>query len=200
MTVALWIIQSLLAALFLFAGAVKLVLPAEDLTGPIAMPILFLRFIGALEVLGALGLILPGLLRIRTGLTPLAALGLVIIMVGATVTTIVGGAILPSLISLAAGLLSAFVAYARWNQISREPQHTRRTYIAQISPHRRHCPNMNRRSPIRHFSNSAVPSVLAEAMSCRGGRLCCELSSNPPCVAHRCNLPQPDSANSLLSR
>ena len=70
MTVALWIIQSLLAALFLFAGAVKLVLPAEDLTGPIAFPILFLRFIGALEVLGALGLILPGLLRIRTGLTP----------------------------------------------------------------------------------------------------------------------------------
>ena len=102
MTVALWIIQSLLAALFLFAGAVKLVLPAEDLTGPIAMPILFLRFIGALEVLGALGLILPGLLRIRTGLTPLAALGLVIIMAGATVTTIVGGAILPSLISLVA--------------------------------------------------------------------------------------------------
>ena len=123
MTVALWIIQSLLAALFLFAGAVKLVLPAEDLTGPIAMPILFLRFIGALEVLGALGLILPGLLRIRTGLTPLAALGLVIIMAGATVTTIVGGAILPSLISLAAGLLSAFVAYERWNQISRVPQH-----------------------------------------------------------------------------
>ena len=124
MTVALWIIQSLLAALFLFAGAVKLVLPGEDLTGPIAFPILFLRFIGALEVLGALGLILPGLLRIRTGLTPLAALGLVIIMAGATVTTIVGGAILPSLISLAAGLLSAFVAYARWNQISREPLHT----------------------------------------------------------------------------
>src|SRR6188474_524547 len=107
MTVALWIIQSLLAALFLFAGAVK-VLPAEDLTGPIAFPILFLRLIGALEMLGALGLILPGLLRIRTGLTPLAALGLVIIMAGATVTTIVGGAILPSLISLAAGLLSAF--------------------------------------------------------------------------------------------
>jgi len=70
MTVALWIIQSLLAALFLFAGAVKLVLPAEDLTGPIAFPILFLRFIGALEVLGGLGLILPGVLRIRTGLTP----------------------------------------------------------------------------------------------------------------------------------
>ena len=124
MTVALWIIQSLLAGLFLFAGAVKLVLPAEDLTGPIAMPILFLRLIGALEVLGALGLILPGLLRIRTGLTPLAALGLVIIMAGATVTTIVGGAILPSLITLAAGLLSAFVAYARWNQISREPLRT----------------------------------------------------------------------------
>jgi hypothetical protein len=66
------------------------------------------------EVLGALGLILPGLLRIRPGLTPLAATGLVIIMIGATVITLLGGETAAALISLVVGLLAAFVAYGRW--------------------------------------------------------------------------------------
>jgi hypothetical protein len=77
MTYALWVVQGLLALLFLWAGGIKLVLPLEELTGPVPIPGLFLRFIGVAEVLGALGLILPGLLRIRPGLTPLAATGLV---------------------------------------------------------------------------------------------------------------------------
>src|SRR5881397_4328576 len=85
---ALWIVQALLAAVFLFAGGAKLVLPLDKLTGPVAVPGWFLRFIGVCEVLGAIGLILPGLLRIRPGLTPLAAAGLVIIMIGATVLTL----------------------------------------------------------------------------------------------------------------
>jgi hypothetical protein len=66
------------------------------------------------EVLGAIGLILPGLLRIRPGLTPLAAAGLVIIMIGATVLTLAGGVVTLALIPLVVGLLSAFVAYGRW--------------------------------------------------------------------------------------
>src|SRR5499433_2613463 len=98
MNVLLWIIQILLGALFLFAGVMKLVLPLEKLTGPMAVPGLFLRFIGLCETLGGLGLILPGLLRIRPGLTPLAAAGLVITMVGATVITLVAGEIVPALI------------------------------------------------------------------------------------------------------
>ena len=57
----------------------KLVLPPEKLTGPVAIPILFLRFIGVCELLGGLGLILPSVLRIRPGLTPLAAAGRTII-------------------------------------------------------------------------------------------------------------------------
>src|SRR5437867_10045785 len=73
MNAALWIVQGLLAAVFLFAGGTKLVLPLDQLTGPVALPGLLLRFIGVCEVLGALGLILPGVLRIRPGLTPLAA-------------------------------------------------------------------------------------------------------------------------------
>jgi hypothetical protein len=114
MTYALWIVQGLLAALFLFAGGMKLVLPLEKLTGPVSLPGPFLRFIGVAEVLGAIGLILPGLLRIRTSLTPLAAAGLVIIMIGATVIGLVAGDVAMALIPLVVGLLSAFVAYGRW--------------------------------------------------------------------------------------
>jgi len=114
MTYPLWIVQGLLALLFLWAGGIKLVLPLEALAGPVPLPGLFVRFIGVAEVLGAIGLILPGLLRIRPGLTSLAAAGLVIIMIGATVVTLVGGIIPAALISLVVGLLAAFVAYGRW--------------------------------------------------------------------------------------
>jgi uncharacterized membrane protein YphA (DoxX/SURF4 family) len=114
MNVALWIIQVLLAALFLFAGGMKLVLPLDKLTGPMAIPGWFLRFIGVVEVLGAIGLILPALLRIRPGLTPLAAAGLVIIMIGATVIGLSTGDVMMVLIPLLICLLAAFVAYGRW--------------------------------------------------------------------------------------
>ena len=114
MNYALWIVQGLLALLFLFAGGIKLVLPLDKLTGPMPLPGLFLRLIGVAEVLGAIGLILPGLLRIRQGLTPLAAAGLVIIMIGATVMTLTGGGVVAALVPLVVGLLSAFVAYSRW--------------------------------------------------------------------------------------
>ena len=118
MTYVLWIVQGLLALLFLFTGGIKLVLPLEVLTEGTPLPGLFVRFLGVAEVLGAIGLILPGLLGIRPRLTPLAACGLVIIMIGATVLTLAGvvpgGGVAPVLIPLVVGLLSAFVAYGRW--------------------------------------------------------------------------------------
>ena len=114
MNLALWIVQGLLAALFLFAGGAKLVLPLDQMVGPVALPGWFLRFLGVAEVLGALGLVLPGLLRIRPGLTPLAAAGLVIIMIGATVVTLVGGMVAVALMDLVVAFLAAFVAYGRW--------------------------------------------------------------------------------------
>src|SRR6266699_4038992 len=93
-TYTLWTVQGLLALLFLFTGGMKLVLPLAELTKQMPLPGLFVRFIGVAEVLGAIGLILPGLLRIRRDLTPLAAAGLVIIMVGATVVTLmIGGGV-----------------------------------------------------------------------------------------------------------
>ncbi|MEK6711194.1 MAG: DoxX family protein [Nitrospinota bacterium] len=114
MTYALWIVQGMLALLFLWAGGIKLVLPLEKLAGPVPLPGPFVRFIGVAEVLGAIGLILPGLLRIRPGLTPLAAAGLVIIMIGATALTLAAGDAGTALFSLVVGLLAAFVAYGRW--------------------------------------------------------------------------------------
>jgi hypothetical protein len=118
MTYVLWTIQGLLALVFLFTGGIKLVLPLEDMTQQFPLPGAFVRFLGVAEVLGAIGLILPGLLRIRPGLTPLAACGLVIIMIGATVLTLAGvvpgGGVGPALIPLVLGLFSAFVAYGRW--------------------------------------------------------------------------------------
>jgi uncharacterized membrane protein YphA (DoxX/SURF4 family) len=114
MTYVLWTIQGLLALLFLFAGVTKLVLPIEAMTKQMAMPGPFLRFIGVAETLGGLGLVLPGLLRIRQGLTPLAAAGLLIIMIGATVVTLKSGTVAQAILPLVVGLLLAFVAYGRW--------------------------------------------------------------------------------------
>jgi hypothetical protein len=135
MTYALWIVQVLLALLFLFAGGTKLVLPLDVLAASgspnqIALPGLFVRFIGVVEVLGALGLILPGLLRIRPGLVPLAAAGLFIIMIGATALTFMADGIATAIIPLVVGLLAAFVAYGRWRL---SPHPARREMIAKRS-------------------------------------------------------------------
>src|SRR5688500_4354362 len=114
MNVALWIAQVLLAVIFLFAGGMKLVMPVEELTAQMPLPGLMVRFIGVVGVLGGLGVILPWLTGIRPGLTPLAAAGLVIIMIGATVVTVMLVNIAMALIPLVVGLLAAFVAYGRW--------------------------------------------------------------------------------------
>jgi uncharacterized membrane protein YphA (DoxX/SURF4 family) len=112
----LWTIQILLAVMFLFAGVSKFVMPVDQMIQGMPAPIAsggFIHFIGVCEVLGALGLVLPGLLRIKPGLTPLAASGLVIIMIGATLVSIPQGAV-EVVIPLVTGILAAFVAYGRW--------------------------------------------------------------------------------------
>ena len=102
------------------AGGSKLIMPIEQMaemarqSGQTPLPGFLLRFIGAVELLGGLGLILPSLLRIRPGLTPLAAAGLVIVMIGAVVITVASGTIAPALFPLIVGFLLAFVAYGRW--------------------------------------------------------------------------------------
>jgi hypothetical protein len=112
--ILLWSIQGLLAALFIFAGGVKLVLPIEAMQqGPVALPGPFLRFVGVAEVCGAIGLILPWALRIRPRLTPLAACGLIVIMIGATVVTAAGGQLPAALIPFTVGVLLSVIAYQR---------------------------------------------------------------------------------------
>ena len=122
MNIVLWIIQVLLALLFLFAGGMKLVISPEVLQSmgspnQIVLPGLFVRFMGVCEVLGGLGLILPGLLRIRPGLTPLAAAGLVIIMIGATVLSFAADGMAAAIVPFVTGILAAFVAYGRWRLV-----------------------------------------------------------------------------------
>jgi len=125
----LWIVQGLLAIIFLFSGGSKLMMSAAQMTeqtnavGGVQLPIAFIRFIGVCELLGGIGVVVPWLTGIRPGLTPLAAAGLVVIMLGATVlnltTTIPAIAILTAIL----GLLAAYVAYGR----SRKAQSPSRT-------------------------------------------------------------------------
>lgn len=115
MNIMLWIVQVLLAVIFMFAGGTKFVMSVEQMNAqaPIPLPGLFLHFIGACEVLGAIGLIVPWATGIKPYLTPLSAIGLAIIMTGATALTIAGGQAAMAAIPLIVGLLAAFVAYGR---------------------------------------------------------------------------------------
>ena len=109
----LWAAQGVLAALFLFAGGMKLVMPIAALTQQSPLPGWLLRLVGVLEVLGALGLVLPGALRTRTELTPLAAAGLAVLMVGATGATLASPQAASAPIPVAVGVVALVVAYCR---------------------------------------------------------------------------------------
>ncbi len=97
--VVLWILQVPLAGLFLFAGVAKLGMPSDELARQTGLPALFMQFVSVAEVAGGLGLLLPGLVRIHRELTPIAASGLILIMVGAVVVSAlrvsVGAAAMP---------------------------------------------------------------------------------------------------------
>ncbi len=111
----LWIVQGVLAAMFLLAGGAKLLMSADQMTapGPVQLPVAFVRFIGVCEVLGAIGMIAPGITGIKPGLTALGAAGLVVIMIGATVVNLVSGMPGFAILTAVLGGLSAFVAYGR---------------------------------------------------------------------------------------
>ncbi len=91
MNIALWIAQILLAATFLTSGAVKISQPKKRLiatgqTGVAPFPVPIIRIVAACELLAVPGLILPRLADVAPVLTPLAAVGLAIFMVGAAIS------------------------------------------------------------------------------------------------------------------
>ena len=119
----LWILQILLALIFLFAGFGKLLMPMQALEEQAHMSGVFLKAISVAEILGALGLVLPGLFKIRQGLTPLAASGLLIIMIGATVVMLRTPSQAPlAFVPAITGILAAFVAYGRWRLVPRQTE------------------------------------------------------------------------------
>jgi hypothetical protein len=119
--IALWVVQALVAALFLFAGTMKFVMPVELMTKGTTFTGGFMHFIGACEMLGGLGLLLPGITGRYRVLTSFAAAGLLIIMVGAVTSTVTTlgptQAILPAVI----GILCAVIAYGRRGDGTAQP-------------------------------------------------------------------------------
>lgn len=116
MNILLWIIQVLLGLLFIFSGSMKFVMSVQQMNegAAVVLPGIFLHFIGVCEFLGGIGLILPALLRIKPGLTPLAAAGLAIITAGATVITLMGPMKAMAAVPFATCVLCILVAYGRW--------------------------------------------------------------------------------------
>ena len=116
MNILLWILQVLLGLLFIFSGVMKFIMSVAEMNeqAPVHFPGIFLHFIGLCEILGGIGLILPGALRIRPSLTPLAAVGLAIITAGATVITLMGPMKSMVVVPLVTCLLCIFVAWGRW--------------------------------------------------------------------------------------
>jgi uncharacterized membrane protein YphA (DoxX/SURF4 family) len=91
MEIALWLVQGLLAAVFLGSGIAKSTMSKERMiatgqTGVAPFPLPVIRLTAAAEVLAAIGLVLPGLVGIGEVLTPLAAVGLMVVMVGAALS------------------------------------------------------------------------------------------------------------------
>jgi putative oxidoreductase len=123
MNIALWLVQALLALVFLMAGGMKLFLPIDQLVANGmdsigTTPIWLIRFIGLSEFAGALGLILPAALRIQPRLTPIAAGALAFVMVLAVGTHVMLGEMDKLAAPIVIGLLSAFVA---WGRSSKQP-------------------------------------------------------------------------------
>ena len=115
MNILLWIVQILLALVFLMSGASKFLMPYADMVkdSPVKFPYAFFLFIGVCEILGAVGLVVPWLMKKKPGLTPLAAALLVIIMIGAVVVTVMGPMAPLAVVPAVAGLLCVFVAWGR---------------------------------------------------------------------------------------
>ncbi|HXF69895.1 MAG TPA: DoxX family protein [Thermoflexus sp.] len=117
MHVLLWILQFVLGLYFIITGIVHFVVPPglpEPMAWMYELPYALHLLSGSAEILGGFGLILPGLLRVQTRLTPLAALGLVLVMIGAAFWHLSRGELNNILMNVILGGVAGFIAYGRW--------------------------------------------------------------------------------------
>jgi len=123
MKILLWVLQVLLALAFLAHGVMLLVPPqaiAEQLNA--SLPRWFQVFLGVAEVLAAVGLTLPGMTRIQPWLVPLAAAGIMIVMVSATIFHLMRGEVGPAMTTIVLLGMATFVAYMRWRVLPIQPR------------------------------------------------------------------------------
>jgi hypothetical protein len=122
---ALWVVQGVLALVFGLAGWMKLTKSLPDLAGvpwTNDVPTPMVRFIGAAELAGALGLVLPSLARIVPGATPVAATGLTTIAALAVAFHVYRGDLALLVFPVALGLAAAFVAWGRLRKAPIRPR------------------------------------------------------------------------------
>ena len=124
--ITLWVLQTLLAAMYVMAGLMKVSQPIQTLSQSLPwtaqVPEALVRFIGVAEILGAVGLILPSLLRIQPKLTPIAAIGLVLVQIfaiGFHISRGETGVIGMNFILL---LIAAFIAWGRFKKAPIAPK------------------------------------------------------------------------------
>ena len=117
----LWIAQCLLAVFFLLAGSMHAFMPIEQAAKIAAWiasaPVALVRFIGVAELAGAIGVVLPAATRVKPWLTPLAAAGLVIIMLLAMPVHVARGEVTMLGRNIAALSIAAFVVWGRASRV-----------------------------------------------------------------------------------
>jgi uncharacterized membrane protein YphA (DoxX/SURF4 family) len=118
MNISLWAAQILLAVILIWAAAMKLFQPIEKLSAmwpwTEQVPVALLKFTGIVDLLGALGLVLPMLLHIKPKLTPIAAIGIVVLMIVASIFHISRGEASSIGVNIAFAVIAAFIAWGRF--------------------------------------------------------------------------------------
>jgi putative oxidoreductase len=126
LNITLWIVQGLTATLMLMSAYMKIATPILELsskwkwTGE--LPETVVRLLGVIDLLGGIGIILPALLRIKPSLTPLAAVGIILLMISASVFHISRGeaSVIGSNIILM--FLASFIAWGRYKKLPISPK------------------------------------------------------------------------------
>lgn len=126
MQIVLWIAQVFLALLFAGAGSAKAMTPLSELAQSLPyttdLPGWLVRFIGVSEMAGAIGLIVPALARVMPMLTPLAGVGLCVVMVLATFFHLFRSEFSAVPMTIVLGAVAAFVAWGRWTKAPIAPR------------------------------------------------------------------------------